>query len=56
MASNIKVIIPAHNEAKSIGKVIADIPSLVSEVIVVNNGSSDNTAEVAKAAGATVLE
>lgn len=51
----IKVIIPAFNEEGSIGKVLAEIPEFVSEVIVVNNNSTDNTAEVAKKAGATVL-
>ena len=51
----IKVIIPAFNEADSIAKVIADIPSDVSEIIVVNNNSTDTTAEVAQKAGATVL-
>ena len=50
------VIIPAFNEARSIGRVIADIPvDLVNEVIVVNNASTDNTAEMAMHAGATVL-
>lgn len=52
---NIKVIIPAQNEQDSIGKVIAEIPKVISEVIVVDNASTDNTAEVAKAAGVTVL-
>lgn len=53
---NIYVIIPAYNEEKSIGKVIADIPDgLVSEVIVCNNNSKDNTAAFASDAGATVL-
>ncbi|SRR5690606_25122292 len=55
MARNIKVIIPAFNEEASIGKVIAEIPEIVSEIIVVNNNSTDATAEVAKNAGATVL-
>jgi len=49
------VIIPANNEAQSIGKVIGDIPELVSEIIVVDNRSTDNTRAVAEAAGATVL-
>ncbi len=49
------VIIPAHNESQSIGKVIGDIPELVSEVIVVDNKSTDNTRAVAQDAGATVL-
>ena len=53
--NNIKVIIPAYNEADSITKVILDIPNIVDEVIVVNNNSSDNTVVNAKKAGATVL-
>ena len=52
---NIKVIIPAFNEADSIAEVIDEIPDIVSEIIVVNNNSSDNTAKNAKKAGATVL-
>ncbi len=49
------VIIPAFNESQSIGKVIADIPDLVNETIVVNNASTDNTEIIAKEHGATVL-
>ncbi len=55
MSKNIKVIIPAFNEEASIGKVIAEIPAIVSEIIVVNNNSTDKTSEVAEKAGATVL-
>jgi glycosyltransferase involved in cell wall biosynthesis len=55
MSKIIKVIIPAYNEEGSIGKVIAEIPQIVSEIIVVDNNSSDATSEVAKKAGATVL-
>ncbi|OQD42532.1 UDP-glucose--dolichyl-phosphate glucosyltransferase [Croceivirga radicis] len=51
----LKVIIPAYNEADSIGKVIAEIPAIVAEIIVVNNNSTDQTVAVAKQAGATVL-
>lgn len=51
----ILVIIPAFNEALSIGQVISEIPDLISEIIVVNNNSTDNTAAVATVAGATVL-
>ena len=51
----IYVIIPAFNESKSIGKVISDIPDMVSEIIVVDNASTDNTGEYAKEKGATVL-
>lgn len=53
----IDVIIPAQNEEKSIGLVLANMPwGLVREVIVCNNGSTDGTARVAREAGATVLE
>ena len=51
----IKVIIPAYNEADSITHVINDIPKVVSEIIVVNNNSTDKTEENAIKAGATVL-
>ncbi len=53
--SCIKVIIPAFNEEKAIAKVINEIPSLVDEIIVISNNSTDKTEEVAKNAGATVL-
>jgi len=53
--TNIKVIIPAFNEADSIVKVIQEIPNSVSEIVVVNNNSSDDTALNASKAGATVL-
>jgi glycosyltransferase involved in cell wall biosynthesis len=53
---NIVVLIPAYNEEASIGKVIAEIPrDWVSEIIVCNNNSKDNTATVAIDAGATVV-
>lgn len=51
----IKVIIPAYNEEKAIANVIGEIPSFVSEVIVISNNSTDNTVLVATNAGATVL-
>ncbi len=50
------VIIPAFNEAPSIGRVLRDIPmDKVREVIVVDNGSTDNTGQEARRCGATVL-
>ncbi|MDN3595449.1 glycosyltransferase family 2 protein [Zunongwangia endophytica] len=52
----IKVIIPAYNEEDSVAKVIAEIPNLVDEVIVVSNNSTDDTEKNASAAGATVLK
>lgn len=51
----IVVIIPAFNEEQSLPKVIYEIPDFVDEIIVVNNGSTDNTAEIAKKVGATVV-
>jgi len=52
----VSVIIPALNEQDSIGLVISDIPKdLVEEIIVVDNGSTDKTAEVAQNAGAKVV-
>ncbi len=55
MEQKIKVIIPAYNEESSITKVIKDIPTLVDEIIVVNNNSTDKTEQNAAEAGATVL-
>ncbi len=52
----VAVIIPARNEEQSIGRVVGDIPrSRISEIVVVDNGSTDRTADVARSAGATVL-
>lgn len=52
----IDIIIPAYNEEKSIGKVLGDIPwERVREVVVTDNASTDQTAAVARAGGATVL-
>ena len=52
----IVVIIPAFNEENAVGKVIKDLPKdKVDEVVVVNNNSTDKTAETAQEAGATVL-
>ena len=51
------VIIPALNEERSIGQVIGDIPrDLVTEIVVVDNGSTDSTAQVASDCGATVID
>ena len=50
------VIIPALNEELSIGQVIRDIPKqMVNCIIVADNGSEDNTSEMAIKEGATVV-
>ncbi|QCE40747.1 glycosyltransferase family 2 protein [Psychroserpens sp. NJDZ02] len=54
--TKIKVIIPAYNEQDSIAHVLNAIPSIVDEVIVVSNNSTDLTEANAKNAGATVLQ
>jgi glycosyltransferase involved in cell wall biosynthesis len=52
----VSVIIPTHNEARAIGRVLADLPaSLVTEVIVVDSNSTDGTPEIAGRAGARVI-
>ena len=53
----VDVIIPAYNEAQSIGKVVKSIPEgLVRDIIVCNNGSTDDTALNAREAGAIVVD
>jgi glycosyltransferase involved in cell wall biosynthesis len=59
----VSVVLPALNEEEAIGKVIDEIPfeelkskGYQTEIIVVNNGSTDKTAEIAAAHGAKVLD
>ncbi|MDE2953580.1 MAG: glycosyltransferase family 2 protein [Gemmatimonadota bacterium] len=52
----ISVIIPVFNEQDAIEKVIGDIPDkLPTEIIVVDNGSTDQTAKLAAAMGARII-
>jgi glycosyltransferase involved in cell wall biosynthesis len=52
----VSVVIPTYNEAGSIARVLDDIPALlVTEVLVVDAGSSDGTREIAAARGARVI-
>lgn len=51
----VTVVIPALDEAEAIGQVLAELPGFVTATIVVDNGSTDATADVARAAGATVV-
>lgn len=53
----VSVIIPTHNEAQAIGRVLSELPSdLVTEVIVVDSNSNDGTPEMARKLGAHVLQ
>ncbi len=54
--SKVSVIIPAYNEEEGLPKVIEEIPSAVDEIIVVDDGSSDKTYEVAKKYDVKVLK
>jgi uncharacterized protein len=52
----VSVIIPTRNEAGAIGRVLADLPGdLVTEVIIVDNNSTDGTPEIAARMGAQVV-
>jgi glycosyltransferase involved in cell wall biosynthesis len=53
---HIALIIPALNEAESIGRQLGEIPpNVVAQTLVVDNGSTDSTAEVARRSGAEVV-
>lgn len=53
----VSVVIPTHNEAKAIARVLADLPAhLVTEVIVVDSNSNDGTPEIATKYGARVVQ
>ena len=54
---NVSVILPAKNEAAAIGQTVSRVVTLLpeAEVIVVDDGSKDSTAEIASEAGAKVV-
>jgi glycosyltransferase involved in cell wall biosynthesis len=53
----VSVIIPTHNEAQAIGRVLADLPfHLVTEVIVVDSNSTDGTPDLSRKMGARVIQ
>ncbi len=59
LPSSVSVVVPARNEAASLPLLLASLSALrtpAREVVVVDDGSDDGTAEIARAAGATVIE
>lgn len=59
LSQKVSVVIPARDEAKSIGKLIARTKMSLSkykvEIIVIDDGSNDDTKEIAKSSGAVVV-
>ena len=56
MKSRVFAVIPAHNEEKHIGDVVRQAKKYVGNIVVVDDGSKDRTAEEAKKSGAIVLK
>jgi glycosyltransferase involved in cell wall biosynthesis len=48
-------VVPAYDEGRCIGSVVLRVKTYVDQVLVVDDGSNDDTAQIAEAAGATVL-
>ena len=55
IAVNICIIIPVHNEGATIGELVAAVKALGMDVVVVNDGSTDNSSQEASSRGAVVL-
>jgi glycosyltransferase involved in cell wall biosynthesis len=49
--ARVAAVVPAHNEAEHIGRVIATMPDIVDEIVVVDDLSTDSTAALAQATG-----
>lgn len=53
--SRVTVVIPCYNEADGLRQLLPDLPSCVDELIMVDNGSTDETRTVAASSGASVV-
>lgn len=53
--ASIAVVIPARDEERAIGRVLAALPGWIDQILVVDNGSSDGTATAARGGGAEVV-
>ena len=56
MKSKVFAVIPAHNEERHIDEVVRQAKKYVDNIVVVDDGSKDRTAEEAKKSGAIVLK
>jgi polyprenyl-phospho-N-acetylgalactosaminyl synthase len=56
LRGQVYVVIPAYNEGTVIFRVVSDVKRAGYSVVVIDDGSSDTTAEQARAAGATVIK
>jgi glycosyltransferase involved in cell wall biosynthesis len=56
MAPHLSAIIITHNEARRLGACLESLRAVADEIIVLDDGSTDGTAEIAKAANATVAQ
>jgi len=54
--TSIIAIIPAYNEESTIGDVIKGTSQFVDEILIINDGSTDHTVEIARNAGAIVID
>ena len=50
------LLLPAYNESSTIGRIIQNASLFVRRIVVIDDGSSDNTAEIAKAHGVVILK
>lgn len=55
-SKSVTVVVPAYNEAETIASVVADLQRVADSIAVVDDGSTDETAALAREAGAEVVE